>query len=139
MTAMTREQRESFLREPRIAVLVSLNPDGAPTGIPVWFEWDGERARVFTSRTSAKIGRITADPRVCLTIAEPAGVPEAWVTIEGRADVRDEGGFALAQRLTPRYYRPEKAAKALAEWGRRPEHWVVIEIRPDRIRSVAPA
>jgi PPOX class probable F420-dependent enzyme len=138
MAAMTDEQRDTFLREPRIAVLATLSEDGSPTGIAIWFEWDGKQARMFTTRNSPKLRRIEADPRVSLTVAEPTGVPEAWVTIEGEARIAD-GGFALAQRLAPRYYPPEQAQQALASWGAEAERWVVIEVTPRRIRSLAPS
>jgi PPOX class probable F420-dependent enzyme len=138
MAAMTDEQRDAFLREPRIAVLTTLTQDGSPTGIAIWFEWDGSHARMFTTRDSPKIRRIEADPRVSLTVAEPAGVPEAWVTIEGEARVV-EGGFALAERLAPRYYPPEQAERALASWGAAADRWVVIEVTPRRVRSLAPS
>ena len=104
--------------------------------MPVWFEWDGERARLFTSRTSEKVRRLRADPHVCLTVAEPVGVPEAWVSIEGTAAIVDSGGLELAQRLAPRYYTPDKARKALEEWGAQASQWVVVEITPRRVRSM---
>ncbi|HZQ34908.1 MAG TPA: TIGR03618 family F420-dependent PPOX class oxidoreductase [Dehalococcoidia bacterium] len=137
MAAMTTEQRDAFLRESRIATFVSLYADGAPAAVPVWFEWDGERARLFTGRGSEKVRRLQANPHVALSVAEPVGVPEAWVTIEGIAAVLEDG-WALAQRLAPRYYGPERAAQALAEWSKTPEQWVVVEITPRRIRSMAP-
>jgi PPOX class probable F420-dependent enzyme len=136
---MTVAQRDAFLADPRIAVLTSLGADGAPTAVPVWFGWDGKLARVFTGRSSEKIGRLRADPRVCLTIAEPAGVPEAFVTIEGTARILDDGGLALAKQLTPRYYDAEKAARTLADWGSNPSEWALIEITPTRIRTLAPS
>jgi PPOX class probable F420-dependent enzyme len=134
---MTSEQRDAFLREPRIAKLVTLYADGSPTVVPVWFEWDGERARLFTLDTSEKVGRIRRDPRVCLSVEQPTGVTEAWVTIEGTAAIED-GGFALAQRLAPRYYSPEKAAAALDGWATQADRWLTIAITPRRIRSLAP-
>jgi PPOX class probable F420-dependent enzyme len=137
MAAMTTEQRDAFLREARIATFISLYADGAPAAVPVWFEWDGGRARLFTGRRSEKIRRLQANPRVALSVAEPVGVPEAWVTIEGTAAVLD-GGWALAQRLAPRYYSADRAAQALAEWSTTPEQWVIVEITPRRIRSMAP-
>ncbi len=137
MTAMTTAQRDAFLQEPRIATLISLYADGAPAAVPVWFEWDGARARLFTGRGSEKIRRLRANPRAALCVAEPAGVPEAWVTIEGTAAVL-EGGWALAQRLAPRYYTAERAERVLTEWGKTPEQWLIVEITPRRIRSMAP-
>jgi PPOX class probable F420-dependent enzyme len=138
MASMTVAQRDAFLQEARIATLISLNDDGSPTAVPVWYEWDGERARIFTGRNSAKIARLRADPRVCLSVAEPTGVTEAWVTIEGTATIEDEGGVELARRLAPRYYSPEKAARVLPDWERAAAQWVVIAITPGRIRSLAP-
>jgi len=138
MPAMTDHQRDEFLKTPRIAKLVTLYPDGSPTVVPVWYEWDGEHAWVFTSRDSEKIGRIRSDRRVCLSVEEPVGVPEAWVTIEGTAAI-EEGGMDLARRLAPRYYAPEKAARALDSWSAQAELWVLLKITPRRIRSAAPA
>ncbi len=138
MARMSAEQRDAFLQGARIATLVTLYADGSPTAVPVWFEWDGSRARVFTSRDAEKLRRIRSDPRVCLSVAEPAGVPEAWVTIEGTAAI-EEGGMEVARRLAPRYYPPDKAARALRTWERTADQWVVITITPARIRSVAPA
>ena len=137
MTLMTTAQRDTFLMQPRIAKLVTLYADGTPTVVPVWYDWDGEHAWVFTSRNSEKIRRIRSDPRVCLSVEEPVGVPEAWVTIEGTAAI-EEGGMELARRLAPRYYTEEKAARALEQWSRQADQWVLLEITPRRIRSAAP-
>jgi PPOX class probable F420-dependent enzyme len=137
MAQMTRAQLDRFLADARIATLVTLNADGSPTAVAIWFEWDGERARAFTRRDSPKVRRIRADPRVSLTVAEPTGVTEAWVTIEGTARILEEGGIDLARRLAPRYYPPEKAVQAVARWETIADEWVVVEITPRRIRSLA--
>lgn len=138
MAEMTVSERDAFLREPRIATLSMLTASGAPAAVPIWYEWDGERARMFTSGASAKVARIRRDGRVCLTVAEPTGVPEAWVSIEGTASVEEGTGFALAGRLAPRYYTPEHAAETLASWERGAADWVTLVIEPIRIRSSAP-
>ena len=137
MARMTPEQLDRFLGEPRIATLVTLEADGSPTGVAIWYEWDGKRARAFTRHDSPKVRRILADPRVCLTVAEPTGVAEAWVTIEGTAEVLEAGGMDLARRLAPRYYPPEKAARAVTRWETMANEWIVVEITPRRVRSLA--
>lgn len=136
MPQMTPEQRDDFLRGTRIAKLITLYADGAPTAVPIWFEWDGERARMFTARGSEKVRRIQADPRAALTVETSVGEPEAWVTIEGTAAILDEGGMDLARRLAYRYYERAKAERTLAEWERLADRWVVIELTPRRIRSM---
>jgi len=131
-------ERDAFLKGARIATLSMLTGSGAPAAVPIWYEWDSERARMFTSGGSAKVARIRRDGRVCLTVAEPTGVPEAWVSIEGTASIEEGTGFALAERLAPRYYPPEQAARTLAEWERSATDWVTVVVEPSRIRSSAP-
>ncbi|HEY4668399.1 MAG TPA: PPOX class F420-dependent oxidoreductase [Tepidiformaceae bacterium] len=135
---MSRGQVDEYLRAPRIAKLVTLYPDGSPTVVPVWYEWDGQEARIFTGRGSAKVERIQNDNRVALSVEEPTGNPEAWVVIEGTASIEQEGGFDLARRLAPQYYSRERADAALEQWGRMADEWVVIRVTPKRIRSLAP-
>lgn len=135
MPEMTPGEVDAFLRETRIAKLAYLREGGAPTVVPVWFEWDGTVARVFTSRRSPKARWIAADPRVALSVEEPVGVPERWVTIEGTATIGDEGTVGLLSRLARRYYDPIKAEQAIASWTRDASMWVTLAIRPSRIRS----
>jgi PPOX class probable F420-dependent enzyme len=137
MARMTPDQRDAFLTQTRIAKLITLYPDGSPTAVPVWYEWDGAHARIFTGRDSEKVRRILADPRVALSVEEPVGVPEAWVTIEGTAAI-EEGGIELARRLAPRYYDAVRAAAALERWETAAGSLVVLSITPRRIRSSAP-
>jgi PPOX class probable F420-dependent enzyme len=132
---MTAAESDAFLRETRIAKLAYLHADGAPTVVPVWFEWDGKVARVFTSRTSPKARRIAADPRVALTVEEPVGVHERWVTIEGTAAIGEAGTVELLARLARRYYQSVQAEQAIASWTVKPEMWVTLTITPTRIRS----
>ena len=69
MAEMTRDLLNGFLRETRIAKLAYLQPSGAPTIVPVWYEWDGEAARVFTSRTSRYVKR-----EISRTVSLPASI-----------------------------------------------------------------
>lgn len=130
---MTPEERDAFLRETRIGKLATLNADGSPTIVPIWFEWDGAEARIFTSRKSPKVARIRNDPRVALSVEEGVGVPERWVTIEGTATIEETGGMDLARRLAARYYSPERCAEALASWEKMADQWVVLRITPRRV------
>ena len=134
---MDKATLDAFLGEARIGKLVTLRADGSPAVVPIWFEWDGESATIFTSRTSAKVRRIQADPRVALSVEEPAGAAEAWATIEGTATIEETGGIELARRLIVRYYTPERAADVLPSWERAAGQWVVIRVTPERVESLA--
>ena len=136
MASMSPAEVETFLRETRIGKLAYLHADGMPTIVPIWFEWDGEVARIFTSRTSRKARRLAEEPRVALSVEEPVGVHERWVTMEGTVSISDEGTVGLIERLARRYYEPAKAEEAIASWTARPEMWVTLTLTPEKVRSV---
>ena len=137
MGTMTDSEREEFLNEPRIAVLSTLSAEGTPVSIPIWFEWDGNHARVFTGVGSAKIRRIEANPAASLLVANPTGEPEAWVLIEGNISIEREGGFALAERLALRYWGLSEPAhtRTVDDWHTSADTLRVLELAPTRIRS----
>ncbi len=128
---MTDAERDAFLREVRIGTLCTLNEDGSPNALPLWYEWDGEKARMFSMRDTGKVRRLRRDPRACLSVADPVGAPEAWVTVEGTVEIFDEGGKEFGLRLTHSYYEGERLQEALAEWGAR-DDWVLLELTPTR-------
>jgi PPOX class probable F420-dependent enzyme len=138
MAEMSVAERDAFLQETRIGVLATLTASGGPLALPIWYEWDGEQIRMFSAVNAPKVARLRRDGRVCFTVAEPVGVPEAWVAIEGIATIEEGTGFAVAQRLAPRYYPAEQAERTLADWARVAEDWATIIIEPRRIRSSAP-
>lgn len=135
---MTPEQRDAFLRETRIAKLATLYPDGSPSVVPIWFEWDGANAWFFSSRTAPKMQRIKADPRVSLTVEDGVGIPEAWVSIEGEASEAEGSAIDLAARLARRYYKPDQAEQTIEHWTKVADGFALVRITPRRIRSLAP-
>jgi PPOX class probable F420-dependent enzyme len=134
MSSMSKSRRDAFLKETRIATLATLNEDGSPNALPLWYEWDGDKVRMFSSRDAGKVTRLARDPRACLSIADPVGAPEAWVTVEGTVEISGRGGRELACRLAALYYAPEKARKTIAVWEKK-EDWVLLELTPTRILS----
>jgi PPOX class probable F420-dependent enzyme len=131
---MTKTELDDFLNTIRIGTLCSLNADGSPNALPLWYDWDGEKIRMFSTRDTGKVRRLAEDPRASLSVAEPVGKPEAWVTVEGTVEILDEGGLELACRLATLYYQPDQAQQTIAAWtaaGNR----VLLELTPTRIRS----
>ena len=131
---MTKTEYDAFLKATRIGTLCTLDADGSPNAMPLWYDWDGEKIRMFTSRSTGKVRRLARDPRACLSVADPVGAPEAWVTVEGAVELLDEGGRELACRLAAIYYEPEKAKRTIAAWEKQ-DDWVLLELTPTRVRS----
>jgi PPOX class probable F420-dependent enzyme len=138
---MSRPEIDEFLRETRIGVLCTNDLDGSPNGVPVWFEWDGERIRMFSHASHKKIARLENDPRASLLVARELGEPEAWVAVDGVVSISEEGVVPLMERLAARYWVDEDpaAARAHAEvvdlWRGAAADLRVLTIVPDEVRS----
>jgi F420H(2)-dependent biliverdin reductase len=126
------ERLGAFWRERHLCTLTTLRADGTPHVVPVGVTLDPATAtaRVITSRGSLKARHVAA--------AGSAGAPVAvcqvdgrrWVTLEGRAIVREEpAAIADAERRYAERYRTPRP---------NPER-VVIEIAVTRVLgSVSP-
>jgi PPOX class probable F420-dependent enzyme len=129
---MTPEEVEKFLREPRMAQLVTMRADGSPTAQPLWFEWADGVVRMFSGRATGKVRRLLRDNRAAIALASGVGEPPAWVTIEGTATVVT-GGADLARRLAPLYDGEVFAEKAVSRLEGDPEGLCLITVTPTRI------
>ena len=142
MARMTPEQMDTFFARTRQAILLSLNADGSPDGVPVWFDWDGTSVRIFSGSGAEKIRRIAADPRVAILVSNDVDEAPAWVRFEGRAQIdMDADAKELAvDVLAPRYWDLSVPAYAavVEQWAQAPgDAFVVITLTPERIRSSA--
>ncbi len=137
MTNVNDEVRDAFLAETRIGILSTAGEDGWPISVPVWFEWDGSHARVFTNAGSSKVGRLERDPRVSLLIVNNVGEPEYWVAIDGQVEIREDGATELAKRLADRYWdmANEEHRNVVATWVAESATLRLLEITPTRIRT----
>jgi PPOX class probable F420-dependent enzyme len=137
MAAMTQAERDAFLAGRRFGILSMLREDGSPLAVPVWYEWDGRAARMFTSGLSPKIKRLEADARVSLLVINDVDEPEAWVALDGEVVVREQGGLELALRLAPRYWdlADEQRKQTLELWRKAAAVFRVLELTPTRARS----
>lgn len=136
---MIDEAADAFLRETRIAILTTLDGSGWPVSVPVWFEWYGSQARVFTSAGSPKVARLKRDPRATLLVTNEVGQPEYWVAVEGEVAILEEGAADLAKRLADRYWDMSDVAhrKSVDEWAESGETLRVLELTPTKIRTYA--
>ena len=120
-----------------IATLSTLNEDGSPNTMPLWYEWNGKSILMFSAGNAGKIKRLRRDPRATLCIADGVGAMEAWVSVEGSVEVIDDlqrtRDFACG--LAERYYEPERA-KPTVEAYSKAEGVVILELKPSRIRSI---
>ena len=126
--ALSQEDTQRFLSEPRNVVLGTLRKDGSPQLNPMWFYWTGEVFYISTTRTRFKYRHILRDPRVTLCIDEAETLKT--LIVEGRATIQENDIWELTQRIVEKYVQPEHVAARMARFRAEPR--VLIVVKPDR-------
>lgn len=84
------------------ATIATILPSGQPHLSVVWVERDGDDLLVSTVKGRRKHLNLVADPRVSLLVY-PRENPYSYVEIRGTAEMTEEGGRELIDRLCHRY------------------------------------
>lgn len=91
-----------LLRRPIPGVLTTMMPDGQPQSNLVWCDFDGECARVNTSRERQKGKNMTSNPKVSLLIVDPENTGR-FLQIRGDAELIEEGALEHLDEITRQY------------------------------------
>lgn len=116
MPEMTEDEINTFLDEPgHLLRIGTVDADGLPLVVPIWFIRDGPRL-LFTPRAkSSWLAHIRANPRACCTIDESAS-PMRKVVARGPVEVvhdigNDDAWRDIYRSITMRYV-PESFGEA---------------------------
>jgi PPOX class probable F420-dependent enzyme len=122
---------QDLLQKPAFASLATLNSDGSPQVTPVWFEYDGQHIVVNTARGRVKDRNLRREPRVALSIMDPAN-PYRYLGIQGRvAEMTENGADAGIDRLAKKYLGKDKYP-----WRGPNEVRVLVKIIPDKVHTM---
>lgn len=91
-----------WLDATEFATIATVLPSGQPHLSVVWVERDGDDILVSTVKGRRKHLNLEADPRVSLLVY-PRENPYSYVEIRGVAEMTEEGGRELIDRLCQRY------------------------------------
>jgi PPOX class probable F420-dependent enzyme len=119
-----------LLEKPTFAHLATVRPDGSPQSSVMWFAWEGSRIRMTHTRTRQKFANLAREPRVALSIADPA---DGYRFLEVRGTVEkmeDDPGGEFFRSLQRRYGIDMDDPVSDADVR------VIITIRPDRFVAV---
>jgi PPOX class probable F420-dependent enzyme len=128
---MTPEEIEIYLREPHIADLATVRPDGSPQVTPVWYEYDDGRLLVLAEPTAVKVRNIKKDPRVSISIATH-WEPYKYVLVNGTAEVSDEWEPELLRRLAV-HYKGNLTGNRYADRVLKELKFCLITVTPSRV------
>jgi len=136
---LTEAEQTELLREARTLQVASINRDGTPHLVPMWFVIDDDGLLAFTTyRTSQKVRNLERDPRITV-LAETGSVYNELrgVSIDGRAEVIADAAvtariLALEGAKHAGRPRPERPATPVEA---PPTKRVTIRVHPLRVRS----
>jgi PPOX class probable F420-dependent enzyme len=125
---------QRFLATKEVAVLSTVQADGAPLAMPMWFLHDPSALFMISVEGTQKVRNLRRDPRVCVVAeAGGGGADIRGVTVTGRAELLADGAErrALVERFHAKYPRLS------ALWGGRvmPANRVMFRIAPAGVRS----
>ena len=123
---------QAFLATRPVAVLATLEPDGAPLAIAMWFLPGPDRLTMVSVANTRKVRNLRRDPRVAVVAEAGAGADLRGVTVQGRAAFLESPDHAaLVDRLLARY--PDLKRR----WGGRamPADRVMFQVIPERVWS----
>jgi PPOX class probable F420-dependent enzyme len=119
-----------LLRARSICYLATTMPDGSPQLTQVWVDTDGTDVVINTVEGHQKLRNVRRDPRVALTVSDPAHLTD-YVQIRG--DVREittDGARAHIDELSQKYL-----GKPYPSFGGGTQERVILRIAPRRVSS----
>lgn len=98
---MTPQAIDQFLDEQHVGIIATINKDGTPNPMPIWYLHRGGAFLMRTGANSAKAKNIRRDPRISIVV-QSEQLPYKSVTVWGTATLSgDDGG--LGRDIAVRY------------------------------------
>ncbi|MGP3536378.1 pyridoxamine 5'-phosphate oxidase family protein [Microbacterium sp. RD1] len=97
-----------------IAWFTTVDADGAPHAVPVWFFWHDGRVVVFSRAATAKVAHVRAGSPVLVHL-ETGAFGNEVVILRGTAEVSERSSAQWLAHFRPAY--EEKYAAAVADYG----------------------
>ncbi|MHB8730890.1 MAG: pyridoxamine 5'-phosphate oxidase family protein [bacterium] len=125
---------QKFLATREVVVLSTVQPDGSPLAMPVWFVHDGEAITMISETDTQKVRNLRRDPRVCVVAESGSRADARAVMIGGRAEFVPD---SPARRVLVRALLDKYAPNLGRRWGgdAMPADRVMFRIVPAWVRT----
>lgn len=131
MAAKLTDEQIKLLKEPQFAQLATLMPDGSPHVSPVWVDTDGEYVLVNTEEQRVKVRNMEQDPRVAISVYDPAEPYTRVVNVRGRVvEITKEGATDHINDLAEQYMGKRPYPYLNPELSR-----LIVKIEPEHVSS----
>ena len=118
--------------------VATLDPDGAPHVVPLWFVWPEDAIYVSTRREGRTWANASADPRVALSIdLGRAWVEIAGIEVRGRAEPLPAEHADMRQPISAWHekYRPLLAGEGFPRFADEVRDLGFLRVTPERIAA----
>lgn len=129
--------RRMFAGLPVVSV-ATLNADGSPHVVPLWFVWTTEAIFASTRREGRTWANVSADPRVALSIdLGRAWVEIAGIEVRGRAEPLPAEDAAMRRPLSAWHekYRPLLTGDGFPRFAEEIRGLGFLRVAPERIAA----
>ncbi len=82
MSVSIPEKFHDLLSKPLLCALTTVNPDGQPHSVPVWFDFEDGHVRVNSPAATKKARNMDVNSKVSLLILDPQNLYH-WIEIQG--------------------------------------------------------
>jgi PPOX class probable F420-dependent enzyme len=125
------ENFRDLFEKPAFGHLATLNADGSPQVTPVWLDIEGDVILVNSARGRKKDRNLRRDPRVALSIIDPAN-PYRYLEVRGRVvEITEKGADEHIDKQAKKYLGVDRYP------GRAPgEVRVLYRIQPEHFTSM---
>jgi PPOX class probable F420-dependent enzyme len=134
MTTLADPQVQRFLATKEVVVLATIQADGGPLAMPMWFLHDPGTLAMISVEGTQKVRNLQRDPRVCVVAEAVADSGQIrGVTVVGKVDFLSDGADRRA--LIERFHAKYKGLRDLWKGLAMPPNRVMFRITPARVRS----
>ena len=125
---------QRFLASKDIVLLATVQADGAPLAMPMWFLHDPTALTMISVDGLAKVRNLRRDGRVCVVAETGTRGDIRGVTVRGRAEFLADtpARRALAERFHAKY---DPHLARLWNGRQMPENRVMFRIVPEHVRA----
>ncbi|MEA2548637.1 MAG: hypothetical protein QOE42_1235 [Chloroflexota bacterium] len=120
-----------LLETERVVWLSTVNADGTPHLVPIWFSWDREALLIASKPNAKKVANLRTNPSVMLALGEPDHDFDVGM-VEGIAELLDAPAATDLPAGHLAKYRRQMAAIGLSADDFLATYSQVIRIRPTR-------
>lgn len=140
MPKLTKAEVDEFLQERgHLARIATVNADGTPSVVPVWFICDDGKILITPRKYSAFYANIRRDPRVAITADEESGRYRK-VLVEGQADIlytpgQDDIWRETYRRISRRYIDDQSSDYYITETIDQPRALIGVELTKAKVTT----